>query len=328
MERRDCQVLGLQDDLFDRFNFDKFSEEVRGHFCRGEWICEFLEENYMRLTEDSGEYGLQPKQILEKIGFRANGVAIETILGRLAALRGHSHILDLVKSYIMDEYKYNPALSKHPGPEFPVRISRDDPEVNPVRVIQRGTRCRSSSLEQSIRRHLGAQNGYQTVLYHGTDHDSAASILTGGIRIIEGAKRRDFSDGRGFYLTPDLQYALDWAFNSTRKPAVLVYQADSSKIKSFKGYSLSGRDKEDKWKEHVKQYQSGHPTKQLRRTMEEYDYVVGPRSASYDPDEPKPEHNTTQLCILSSKLAQTMNGFLDLVVIYGAGKAEPLNGMY
>ena len=47
------------------------------------------------------------------------------------------------------------------------------------------------------------------VLYHGTDEESARKILTNGIDLYAGNTCTDF--GQGFYLTPDIVMATQWA---------------------------------------------------------------------------------------------------------------------
>ena len=45
------------------------------------------------------------------------------------------------------------------------------------------------------------------VLFHGTDHQSAANILNRGIHLPAGRQKRDFSSGKGFYVTTSLDQA-------------------------------------------------------------------------------------------------------------------------
>lgn len=50
------------------------------------------------------------------------------------------------------------------------------------------------------------------ILYHGTRKSSAINIINNGIDLHRGKKRADF--GKGFYLTPDLRTAKDWAIHN------------------------------------------------------------------------------------------------------------------
>ena len=62
-----------------------------------------------------------------------------------------------------------------------------------------------------------SQGKQSLLLFHGTDHLSAADILVGGIDLCSGRQKRDFSCGSGFYLTISLDVALDWAKSTTAK---------------------------------------------------------------------------------------------------------------
>ena len=66
-----------------------------------------------------------------------------------------------------------------------------------------------------------------TVSHNTADHLSAADILVLGIDLCAGRQKRDFSCGSGFYLTRNLDVALDWVKSSRAKPAILAYQVDS-----------------------------------------------------------------------------------------------------
>lgn len=53
------------------------------------------------------------------------------------------------------------------------------------------------------------------MLYHGTDDDAAARILSGGVDLTKCSPLADF--GRGFYTTTNLEQAKNWAFLKARR---------------------------------------------------------------------------------------------------------------
>jgi hypothetical protein len=55
------------------------------------------------------------------------------------------------------------------------------------------------------------------IYYHGTDAQSAKSILEDGIILKPYIKRHDFSCGNAFYLTPTFDRALDWGLRKSKK---------------------------------------------------------------------------------------------------------------
>ena len=67
------------------------------------------------------------------------------------------------------------------------------------------------------------------VLYHGTDEKSAMTILEDGIDLYAGNIHTDF--GQGFYLTPDIAMATQWAQRKGifSRGAIVSYQFDEQK---------------------------------------------------------------------------------------------------
>ena len=74
-----------------------------------------------------------------------------------------------------------------------------------------------------------------SILYHGTDIESARDICENGIDVGRGTPHTDF--GRGFYTTEDYERAVKWAYRKARvrhsKPAVITLYFDVESAKSF-----------------------------------------------------------------------------------------------
>ena len=329
--RRTCHALGLELDFLDRFDYENFPEDIRDHLSIEQWICNFLREDYKMQTELCEDSSLQDKEVLERIGFRADGDAVNTLLGRASTLKEHLHIFDWAEMYVKDQFKYNPVLSGF-YPRFPFEHDileqwlelilavkqGNNQSYREVNIINLESKESASYTKQDNCSNFpqGLEDETHKVLFHGTDHDSARSILYQGARITHGRKNRDFSSGSGFYLTDNLEHSVDWAFSSTCKPAVLVYRVDRSLLETFSGYSLCGEEKKEKWKDLVGQYRSGKPTKKLRKSLRAYDYIEGPRASSCDPVSPEPKDGTYQMCVISDELVEALESCLHSALFF------------
>ena len=104
------------------------------------------------------------------------------------------------------------------------------------------------------------------ILYHGTDIFNAEEILTDGISISAGRPFMDF--GQGFYTTPRLAQAIEWARN-TIAPCVLSMELDENGLK-VKGFDSPTKE----WAEFIVKNRFGllPPT--------DYDCIYGPMADS------------------------------------------------
>ena len=330
--RRVCHALGLELDFLDLFDYENFPEDVRDHLFIEQWICKFLRRRSCKVQTELHEDGnLQDKELLERIGFRADGDAVNTLLRRASTLKEHLHIFDWAEMYVKDQFKYNPVLSGF-YPRFPFEHDileqwlelilavkqGDNQSYREVNIINLESKESASYTKQDNCSYFpqGLEDETHKVLFHGTDHDSARSILYQGARITQGRKNRDFSSGSGFYLTDNLEHSVDWAFSSTCKPAVLVYRVDRSLLETFSGYSLCGEEKKEKWKDLVGQYRSGKPTKKLRKSLRAYDYIEGPRASSCDTVSPQPKDGTYQMCVISDELDEALESCLHSALFF------------
>ena len=103
-------------------------------------------------------------------------------------------------------------------------------------------------------------------LFHGTDIFNAEKIMSNGISPSVGRTFLDF--GRGFYTTPHLAKAIDWA-QGTIAPCILSMDLDETNL-SIKGFDAPTRE----WAEFVVKNRFGiiSPTK--------YDCIYGPMADS------------------------------------------------
>ena len=103
-------------------------------------------------------------------------------------------------------------------------------------------------------------------LFHGTDIFSAEKIIKNGISVSIGRPFMDF--GQGFYTTPRLAQAIEWA-RGTLAPCVLSLELDECGLE-IKGFDAPTRE----WAEFVIQNRFGlmPPT--------DYDCIYGPMADS------------------------------------------------
>ena len=327
-EERACHALGLRVDFLHRSAYDQLPKHCAQHLTTEEWICNFLKENYKAEKQLSEPASLSDGTLLQRIGFRYD--TADTVLNRASAMSEHLDIADWLELYVRDEFKYNPVISGI-KPKFPFRHESHEQWLALVNNSRRNQHRRINALNLERRPNNSTsypeQGGCRSfprdledethrVLFHGTDHESARHIIFRGIRTTQGRKNRDFSSGCGFYLTDDLEHAVEWAFSSTRKPAVLVYRVRRNVLETSAGYSLVGKEKANKWVDFVKQYRSGKPSKKLRKSVRDYDYVEGARSLSSRECVPTPIDKSYQMCVISVELAERLDGFLHSVVFY------------
>lgn len=333
-QSRVLDILGLKADFLD--GLEELPPEHYYHRQLCEWIEKSLEDNIDCL--DSADKNHLTPQLLESIGFDPTSKAVETILKRSAsALSTQKHIeaSEWPKIFVADEFKYNPSLSPSSN-RFPFKSSLIDkwfyldPEetkesennydyISRINIMNVTTKERVSESIQDI---LVQDDPEQIFLFHGTDHQSANNILaTRGIYLNAGRLRRDFSHGKGFYLSKSVDSALQWANCTTGKPAILIFRVDRRLLDSAKKLSLF--DNEKRWREIVHSFRSGRKTAKTRKSLSAYDIIEGPTATvriDEDSDELVVEQNrsTYQMCLNSSeytkKFQQTLHSvlFLDI----------------
>ena len=174
----------------------------------------------------------------------------------------------------------------------------------------------SKSIEENLPKD---DDGYHTVFFHGTDHQSAKNILSvRGIYLNAGRQKRDFSCGKGFYLSKNFDHALDWANCTTAKPAILVFKANRHLLNSASKLDLFGDEK--RWHEIVFAFRSGRLTAKTRTTLRSYDLIEGPMATvrtngSANEEliiEQKP--SSYQMCLISSEFAEKFQQTLHCII--------------
>ncbi|XP_015750433.1 PREDICTED: uncharacterized protein LOC107330314 [Acropora digitifera] len=318
-----CALLGLKLDFLDRLK--TFPEDHFYHRSLCDWITIFLQNN-SRSVNPEKKTSLT-LELLDSIGFDPSSTAVKTIMARSSKGNTQCHIeaCEWAEIFIQDECTYNPLISSLYLWQFPFRSaltdscfklppitddkeSKNDPDpchVNIMNFVTKESQF-SEDIHSKLDDFLPQSNG-TTVLYHGTDHHSAVNILLEGIDLSAGRQNRDFSSRSGFYLTKNMDEAINWALSTTAKPAILVFQVKQKDLNGAKKLDLSKNEK--RWCEIVTSFRSGRRTATTRESVNAYDLIEGPQATvRYDEAtcellwEQKPSSN--QVCLVSEDFAE------------------------
>ena len=173
-------------------------------------------------------------------------------------------------------------------------------------------------------------DGYE-LFFHGTSHISAADIVNHGIDLNRGGRKKDFSDGGGFYLCNDFIEASSetWAGNRPRCSAVLVFQVLSNELRPGPRpgpgpgpeprpcLNLQGANEREKWKEVVRHFRRGLPPRTFLNKLGEPHFIEGPMAGGgQNFQRPVPNEGSYQLCIKNKGCAELFDQSLHSVVFF------------
>lgn len=321
-----CALLGLQLDYLDCL--DEMPPEDRDHLTLCEWIATFLANDYESV------HSTDNIAMLAEIGFDPLSSAVETIMARAGSIQQHIETCEMAELFIKDEFRYNPLLCplvdrfpfqstltntwfQLPRPEKGKESNLDLCHINILNIV--ANQSAISTLIQTNLSDLLPEDDQNVVLLHGTDHKSARDILLRGIDLRKGRQKRDFSCGSGFYLTPrnKLDDALNWAKNTTRKPALLIFQVNRREH-SDDARKLNLHGNEERWRGIVSSFRSGERTATTRQSLNGYDLIEGP-SATITRNESgeliiEQKPSSDQMCLNSDDYARKFRQTLHSVI--------------
>ncbi|XP_020899178.1 uncharacterized protein LOC110237894 [Exaiptasia diaphana] len=306
-------ILGLRN----LDHFGKLPGDVILHNGTKDRILIELEKNY-EVKDESIRQSLSA-QLLNDLGFERQSDAVKTILSRSNLVPDHVDPIDAVTRFVVDKFKYNENCKTEWEKKNPLTGTL------PEDVTQR-LYCKTAfegaslgvlgyDIESVIRTSINElqESNHVQVLYHGTDMDSAYDILKGGIAVSMGSQKRDFSDGRGFYLTKNFEDAKNWAFSTTQKPVVLVFCIPKTLLREAKKLSLLGESERSRWEMIVNANRSGILDWQMRQKLKEFECIEGPVSSVSDGIR-RPKPNSYQLCITKENFADVISKYLKRIV--------------
>lgn len=330
---RVCALLGLKLDFLD--DLERTPPDTRYHRKLSDWIEIFLEDS-TECVDNPDKYSLT-KETLASIGFDPLSEAVESIDARsqsfLERTQQHIEASEWARLFIKDEFQYNPLLSPS-TPRFPFQTNRandwfqlpneeteNDEDLCHVHMMNLETEeSQVYSKTWTILRDSLPQDEQNDVLYHGTDHNSAKKILMRGINLYAGRQKRDFSSGKGFYLTSQMEHALDWAKSTTARPAVLIFVVSSERLNNARKLNLN--EDEVKWREIVSCFRNEQQTAKMRKSLSQsYEVIAGPMvTARLDDTSSKwvfePKRSSNQMCLISDEFAEEFEKSLHSVVFF------------
>ena len=326
-------LLGLKLDFLDRLK--EVPPEHCEHRSLGDWIATLLHNNIDRETFTSTYNNAVTKELLQAIGFDPLSTAVETIISRSRNMQHHIEACEWAEVFIRDEVKYHPLLYSLTVP-FPFQAILTNSWFQLMSSTDEESECEVGSCEVNIMNLVTEESSVgnttqailndflprdedHVLLYHATDHFSAADIFLRGIDLCAGRQKRDFSCGSGFYLTNSLDSALDWAKSTTAKPAVLVFQVNHQILNDARRLNLDNN--EERWSEIVSSFRSGRRTAKMRKSLNSFDLIEGPvatLTATESSDEVlfEPKASSHQICLVSEDYAEKFHQTLHSVIFY------------
>ena len=324
-------LLGLKLDFLDRLK--EVPTEHCEHRTLGDWIVTFLRNTIIRETFTPKDNNEVTKELLEAIGFDPLSTAVESIISRSRNMQRHIEAYEWAEIFIRDEVKYHPLLYSLPSPypfqanlinswfQLPSRTDEErECEIDPCQVNIMNLVTEESKASNTTQAILDEfLPGEEQLLYHGTDHFSAADILLRGIDLSAGRQKRDFSCGSGFYLTNSLDSALNWAKSTTAKPAILVFKVNGDILNDARPLNLINN--EERWSEIVSSFRSGRRTAKTRKTLNSFDFIEGPvatlaSSESYEEVVFEPKPSSHQMCLISDEFGEKFYQTLHSIIFY------------
>jgi len=231
------------------------------------------------------------------------------------------------------EQSENGELQRHPKPEIISSVSQEQADFLgiaqdfPFAPSEFSIGMSSTHAQGSIGIHVHdflrdrglSDNQQYRLLFHGTDHQSAVNILNRGIYLPAGRQKRDFSSGKGFYVT-SLDQALEWARSTTSNPAILIFQVERDDLLNAKKLDLTSN--EEKWREIVDYFRSDEgPAYRGKEIRNAYDLIEGPVATASSSRETsnqlmwQPKHSSYQLCLISDEFAKKFSQTLHLILL-------------
>ncbi|XP_028409893.1 uncharacterized protein LOC114532557 [Dendronephthya gigantea] len=310
-----CSILGLQDDIACRLR--NLSEEMRRHRVDKYFILCFIEQRDESENVEDLRDTKTLKCALQKMGFtkyRSNVVANWIAKQPFPE---HISLLAWAKIYIEGLFKYDIRLN-HKVPKFPFRESdlnkwftvsvdneRDDASFVPV--LNTTTKDEAVTQINDLTSQVKSKDPKGQLFFHGTDHVSAKNILDDGIKLGCGKVRCDFSNGKGFYLVNDFEYALNWA-QKDKAAAVILFKITHDHLNGVQGLDLSGSERHKDLEAIIKFFRSGEQhrnklSEKLKHEVKSCDYIVGPISRDNVKD-------VQQICIRKEEMAGSIGDML------------------
>lgn len=310
-----CSILGLQHDVACRFR--NLSEEMRRHRDDMYFILYFIGERDESKNVENVRDIKAVEGTLQKMGFTENRSNVIANWIAEQPFSEHISLLAWAEIYIEGLFKYD-ILLNNKVPKFPFREDdlnkwfavsvdngRDDTGFVPV--LNTATEEEAVTHINYLISKIRSNDPKGQLFFHGTDHVSAKNILDDGIKLGCGKVLRDFSNGKGFYMVNDFEYALNWA-QKDKAAAIMLFNITHNDLNGFQGLDLSGSERHEDLESVIKFFRSGQQRKKklcgkLETEVKSCDYIVGPISRDN-------ETGVQQICIRKEEMADNIGNSL------------------
>ncbi|CAG5114460.1 unnamed protein product [Candidula unifasciata] len=133
----------------------------------------------------------------------------------------------------------------------------------------------------------------EVVYYHGTTDTHATNILERGIDLKKSRARQDFSNGNGFYVTQDIDKAVEWAKRKARggTGAIIAFRISKDLEREEPHLSLEVHTarREQLWRKVVSYFRKGVYDSEVVSLVQNQKFITGPvsdvRTTPYDFDQ-------------------------------------------
>ena len=286
-----CSILGLQNVVAEFLK--SRSPDMRGHQTDEQWILDYIEakDKEVREVKDCAND-------FEFLGFSVvKAEALKKLVER-NPYANHQTPAEWARDHIEQEFKYNILLAvqtqgSHTEPynstgnydedfDVPTDDAEDDAVVkaqDTFMLTLEEVHQRPAWLEDYLAEEQNSIQGAK-FWFHGTDHKSALNIIKSGIDVEASKRGRDFSDGKGFYLSTNYEVAHIWPTQRTKgtNTAVLVFRATPELFKATEGITFE--EDNDEWRSVVSFFRKGKmgPDAQKKKMYKKLKFIFGPMS--------------------------------------------------
>ena len=309
-----CSVLGLKDEFASRLT--NLNPGMREHKSDFYFLSCFLKECY----ESSDPEDL-PDDVarLRKMGFTENRSNVVASWIAKQPLPEHKSIFAWAQVYLKNLFNYdiflNNCVSRFPYKEnylnawFRTLVQRDGgkggrSEQAEISAINTTTIEEAKAHIEEKTTEFRSSNPNGQLYFHGTDHKSAKDILENGIKLREGEGQCDFSHKKGFYVTNDFGYALDYVHTKVKASAVIIFNISDDYLRSLRCLDLIGPMKRRDWESVTKFFRHGDNRRldqRLYNQIENCQYIIGPISGGATPGTRR--QDLIQICIKKKQMA-------------------------
>ncbi len=161
----------------------------------------------------------------------------------------------------------------------------------------------------NLKRNIVSSSSDSFYLFHCTCWKHAKSIIESGVKIFRGRECLDFGIYPGFYMTKDIDTALEWGEKRRNdwchESAIVIFELSQSQLKNLKVKVFENANRD--WKHLVKHSRKCNDEK---NSLDTFDFIYGPicknpKNVAENDMTPLPFHNRFQF-VAKSRESETL----------------------